>query len=181
MLEKTLESPLDCKKIKWVSLKGNQLRIVIGKTDAELQYFGHLRRRVNSLEENLMLGKIEGRRRRGRQRMRWLDGITDLMDMSLSKLRETVNGQGSLAGCMQFMGSQRVRDDWATEPNWGFKERKWKYTVFWDLTYIHSIPLTKSCPKISPHFTAGKLALPTPFLDDSSCKVTLQRDWWKNW
>ena len=90
VLEKTLESPLDCKEIQPAHPKGDQSWVFIGRTDAEVQYFGHLMQRVDSLEKTLMLGGIEGRRRKGQQRMRWLDGITDTMHMSLGELQEWV-------------------------------------------------------------------------------------------
>ena len=93
VLEKTLESPLDCKEIQPVHSEGDQPWDFFGRTDAEAaQYFVHLIQRMDSLEKTLtlMLGKIEGRRRRGRQRIRWLNGITDLMDVSLSELQELV-------------------------------------------------------------------------------------------
>ena len=89
-MEKTLESPLDCKEIQPVHSEGDQPGISLEgmMLKLNLQYFGHLMQRVDSLEKTLMLGGIGGERRRGQQRMRWLDGNTDSMDMSLSELRE---------------------------------------------------------------------------------------------
>ena len=90
VLEKTLESPLDSKEIQPVHSEGDQPWDFFGRNDLKLklQYFGHLMRRVDSLEKTLMVGGIGGRRRRGRPRMRWLNGITDSMDISLSELQE---------------------------------------------------------------------------------------------
>ena len=117
-------------KVPWTARRSNQsiLKEISPEYSLEglmlklkLLYFGHLMQRADSLEKTLMLGKIEGRRRRGRQRMRCLDGITDSVDMRLSKLLETVEDRGP--GLLQSMGSQRVGHNWATSLSLSLEEK----------------------------------------------------------
>ena len=156
VLEKTLESPLDCKEIQSIHPKGDQSSILVGilMLKLKLKYFGHLMRRTDSLEKTLMFWKIEGRRRRGPQRTRWLDGISDSTDRSLSKLREIV----------------KDREVWHAAVCGLAKSQTWPRS-----STTATGPFNSKCPKfwlpfirVSPQLTG-------------SLKNLFGGRWWKSW
>ena len=145
VFEKTLESSLDCKEIQEVHPKGNQSWIFIGRTNAEAEtpIFGYLMQRTDSFEKTLMLGKIEGRRRREWQRMRWLDGLTNSMDISLSKHREIVKGVGDGQGGLVYCSPWSLGESDMTERlNW--TDWKWFWLPRWQQWSIICLPMQET-------------------------------------
>ena len=141
VLEETLESPLDCKEIQPVHPKGDRPWVFIRRTDAD-QHFGHQMWKADLSEKTLVLGKTEGRRRRRWQRMRWLDGITDSKDMSLSKLRETV----------------KDREAWRSAAHGVAKSQTW--LSHWTVATVVREELLKIIFNLLSEYTLSKKTLP---------------------
>ena len=176
MLEKTLEGPLDCKEIQPVHPKGNQFWTFIRRLmlKLKLQYFSHLMQRTDSFEKTLMLGKIEGKKRRGQQKMRLLNGITDRIDMNLSNLQEC-DGQGRLVCCSPW-GSQRIRET---------EQRNWTEYPMWILFYFfhlrpishfHTFQITENLVWSFKSFAGGSVVKNSPSMQQAWIQFLVWKD-----